>query len=250
MLELGIDQQYHRLRFDNDSTFTRNNLFLIGNWKIKPRKSLKFNALAHFGVLDNAGDYRLEANTEIQYGDWGKLTGSFVNQLYEPSIVQEQFRINFAEVWEENFDKTLSTSVKGNLEIPRLNLSFGLNYHLLNNYVYFDSSAFANQTSLPISILQFYGKLNLKLYKFHLDNLVGFQTISESFLPLPKFYGESSFYFQDYIFGDKMGFKNRCGCSARRKSYSFDLSSAGRSISSAKSANHSKLSCPPPVLPF
>ena len=206
LFEIGIDHQFHRIRQSPDSSIF-NNLFLFGNWKIKPRKSLKFNALAHFGVLKNAGDYRLEANTEINYDDWAKLTGSFVNQLYEPSLVQEQLNVNFISVWDRDFKKTLSTSVKGDLELPKLNLNLGLNYHLLNNFVYFDTLSFAKQTEVPISVLQFYTRLNLKLGKFYLDNLVGIQTVSERFLSLPNFYGESSLYFKDYIFKNKMGFK-------------------------------------------
>lgn len=207
LLKVGIDHQYHHFRYAPD-TFSRNNLFVFGNWKIEPSKSLKFDALAHFGVLDNAGDYRLEGNAEVKYGDWGKLTGSFVNQLYEPSVVQEKFNLTFQNIWdEEDFKKTLSTSIKGNLEIPKLKLNVGVNYHLLNNYIYYDTLAYARQTEVPISVLQFHTKLNLKLYKFHLDNLVGFQTVSERFLSLPKFYGESSFYFKDYIFKDKTAVK-------------------------------------------
>ena len=204
--EVGAEHQYHFINFEPD-TLRQNNLFLFGKWKFQPSKLLSLNTFAHFGILDNAGDYRAEANVNFNLEKWGILKGQFVNQLYEPSVLQQRFNFNVTPLWKEDFQKTLSTSIKGTLELPKLGLLAGTNYHLLNNYVFYNDSLRAEQTATPISILQVFGRLNLNLGKIHLDNLAGIQLISEDFLQLPPFYWEGSIYFKDYIFKNKLGVK-------------------------------------------
>jgi len=204
--EVGAEHQYHFINFAPD-TLRRNNLFLYGKWKFQPSKLLAINTVAHFGILDNAGDYRAEADLTFNVENWGILKGQFVNQLYEPSILQEQFNFNITPFWNNDFQKTLSTSIKGTLELPKLGLLVGTNYHLLNNYIFYNDSIRAEQTSTPLSILQVFGKLDLKFYKFHLDNLAGFQFFSDDFMQRPPLYLESRFYFKDFIFKDKLGVK-------------------------------------------
>ncbi len=204
--EVGAEHQYHFINYAPD-TLRKNNLFLFGKWNFQPSQLLAIKTAAHFGILDNAGDYRAEADLTFNVEDWGILKGQFVNQLYEPSILQEQFNFNVSPFWNNDFQKTLSTSIKGTLELPKLGLMVGTRYHLLNNYIFYNDSIQAEQTATPLNILQVFGKLNLKLYKFHLDNLAGIQVFSEDFMQRPPLYLESSFYFKDYIFKDKLGVK-------------------------------------------
>jgi len=204
--EVGAEHQYHFINSEPD-TLRRNNLFLFGKWNFQPSKLLALKTAAHFGILDNAGDYRAEADLVFSVDDWGILKGQFVNQLYEPSIIQEKFNFNITPFWNNNFQKTLSTAIKGTLELPKLGLLVGAKYHLLNNYIFYNDSIRAEQASTPLNIFQVYGKLDLKLYKFHLDNLAGFQFFSEDFIQRPPLYLESRFYFKDYIFKDKLGVK-------------------------------------------
>ncbi len=204
--EVGANHQYHLINFAPD-TLRRNNLFLFGKWKFQPSKLLKLKTAAHFGILDNAGDYRIEANLDLNVEKWGVFRGKLINQLYEPSILQEQFNFNIASVYTKDFQKTLSNTIGGTLEIPKLNALVGANYHLINNYVFFNDSLRPQQSEEAINILQLFGKLNLKAWKFHLDNKAGIQVISSENLPLPPYYIESALYFQDYIFKDKLGLK-------------------------------------------
>lgn len=213
-LELGIDHQYHSIDLQPD-LITRNNLFLIGKWRVKPNKSLDFNALGHFGVFDNAGDYRVEGNVGIEIPKVGKVKGTFINQLNSPSVLHEKFNLNFEPLWDNDFTQTLSTTVKGSIQpaqiksgLFNLEIETGIKFDLLNNYIYFDSLSLPNQTAVPISIFKFWADVDLKFYKFHLDNFVAFQSFSESDLfQLPRFYSENSLYFEDYLFKDELGLK-------------------------------------------
>ena len=213
-LEAGIDHRFHSIDLQPE-TIKRNNLFLFGKWRVEPNKSLKFNALGHFGILDNAGDYRVEGKLGIEIPKVGKVKGSFINQLNSPSVLHERFNLNFEPLWENDFTQTLSTTVKGSIQpaqiksgLFNLNIETGIKYDLLNNYIYFDSLSVPNQTSIPISIFKFWADVDVQFYKFHLDNSVAFQSFSESNLfQLPRFYSENSFYFEDYLFKDELGLR-------------------------------------------
>lgn len=205
-LELGIIVDNHQLSFDN-SDETRNNLFLLGRWDFQPRPFLELKTYGHFGFADNAGDYRLKGDLSLDFGGWGKLDGLFISQLAEPTLLEERFSVNFSQVWDNNWKKTLNTTIGGTLSIPKLNLKGGVNYHLVNNMVYFDTLGFPQQTSLPVNMLQIFLEHKLRLWKIHLDNTFGIQTISESFIQLPEYFSRHTLSFKDDIFKDRLRFQ-------------------------------------------
>ncbi|MCB0663533.1 MAG: hypothetical protein KDC24_12385, partial [Saprospiraceae bacterium] len=204
--EAGALFDNHTLDFDNGNE-QRNNLFLLGRWHFQPKPFLQLKTYGHFGLADNAGDYKIQGDLLLDFGDWGKLEGLFINQLTEPTIVEERFSINFEDVWQNDFKKTLNTTIGGTLTIPKLGLTGGVHYHLVNNLVYFDTLGFPRQTSVPTNILQISIESKLKLWKFHLDNTFGLQTLSESYLQLPTYFSRHMLYFKDDIFKDRLRFQ-------------------------------------------
>lgn len=211
LLELGLVYSIHFLDQEpRDSTL--NNLFLTGKWNISFGERLRLETHGHLGLLDNRGDYRAQGNLTLDFGKFGQLRGEFINQLNSPSLIEHRFYVSQRPVWDNDFKQMLSTSVGGTYLVPALKLNISGRYHLLNNYIYFDTSGVSRQTGVPISILQLIVQKDFKLWNFHLDNTVALQNASEDFIRLPQIFAKHSFYYEGYWFkvlNVKLGFDLR-----------------------------------------
>jgi len=194
LLEVGV---LHNINFVNQepSDSTINNLFLTGKWNISLGQRLRLESYAHLGLLGATGDYRVNGNLRIDLGKFGALRAEFINQLYAPTLLQHRFYLSQRSLWNNNFNQTLSTTVGGSYTIPKLQVNLTARYHLLNHYLYFDSTGVAQQTGTPVSILQFIAQKDFHLWKFHFDNTVAFQQASEDFIRLPQLFGKHSLYY-------------------------------------------------------
>ncbi len=194
LLEVGL---LHSINFldqePRDSTI--NNLFITGKWNISLGQRLRLESYAHLGFLGATGDYRVNGNLLVDLGKWGALRGEFINQLYSPTLIQHRFYVSQRPIWNNDFKQTLSTTIGGSYTIPKLDINLTARYTLLNNYIYFDTTGFPQQTATPISILQFIAQKDFRLWAFHLDNLVAFQQASEDVIRLPQIFGKHSLYY-------------------------------------------------------
>lgn len=195
LLEAALIHTLNWVRLEPVDTVI-NNLFLTGRMVLNPRPVLRFEGQAHLGVLGNAGDYRLQAGLTLDLPKTGSLYIQFLNQLYSPTLVQHRFFISQREVWNNAFAKTLETGLSATLNIKPLQTEISGGYYLLNNLVYFDTLATPRQTGVPVSVLQLTLHQNLRLWKFHLDNTVVFQTASEPVIRLPQIFSKHSLYYE------------------------------------------------------
>ncbi len=195
LLEIGLTHAYHRANMEpRDSTI--NNLFLTGRWNIKLRDRLRLNTYAHFGLWDHAGDYQLKGTLALDLGKLGNLQLQALNQLYRPNLIQTTFYSSQTRLWKNNFDQTLETNLQATYRLPSIGLEASAAYHLINNFIYFDTDGFARQTGVPVSILQFIVKQDFKLGPMHLDNVFTAQTASEDVIRLPSIYTKHSLYYE------------------------------------------------------
>lgn len=199
LLEVGLVHSIHFLEQEPRDT-TLNNLFLTGKWNLNLGDRLRLETYGHLGVLDNVGDYRAEGKLLLDLKKAGQLQADFVNQLYSPNLIQHRFYVSQRPIWDNNFKQTLETSIGGTYSLPQFQLSVTGRYTLLNNYIYFDALSLAQQTSVPISILQLIVQKDFKVWNFHLDNTLAFQNASEDFIRLPQIFGKHSFYYQGFWF--------------------------------------------------
>lgn len=173
-----------------------NSLFLTGRINFSPTKTLRVEGNGHLGILGNAGDYRVTGELEFNLPKTAALRLHFLSQLYSPTLVQHRFYLSHRNVWDNDFSKTLETGLSATLALPPLNLEVTGAYNLLNNFVYFDSTAMPAQTSVPLSILQLRLSQRTRLWKFHLDNTVVLQKASEPVLRLPEVFSKHSLYYE------------------------------------------------------
>jgi Putative porin len=198
--EVGLIHAFHNINQENGGKNLQN-LIAKGRWNYTPNDNLRLETYAHFNILGyNLGDYRLTGELFLNLKNIGNLTVKAVNQLSEPSYLQDDLVLTQKPFWSNNFKKTLETNLSGTIAVPRLRFDATVAYTLLNNYVYFNDSAFAKQTSTPLSILQLIVNQNFKLGKFHLDNSLAFQKPTEDIIRLPAFYTKNSVYWEGKLF--------------------------------------------------
>lgn len=203
LLELGIDHTFHWVQQEPES-FTVNNLFLTGKWHYLPTKFLRLETYGHLGILDNIGDFRAEGKLTLSLGNLGELSGKFINQLAEPSLIYRRWLISQQPVWENVLSKVLESRLEATYAIPQRRFSVTGAYHLVTNAVYFDTLGQAQQASAALSVLQLMVKKDLTVGKFHLDNQVVLQRSSEDFVRLPELFGKHSLYYKDKWFKQVM----------------------------------------------
>ena len=202
--EVGITHQFSNVNQELGGR-NFNNVLLRGRWNFTPSDNLRVETYAHFDVLGyNVGDYRLSGELFYNVKNIGSLTIRGVNQLYEPSLIQNNIVITQRSFWENSFKKTLETNVSGTLSIPKAGFEGTFAYGLLNNYIYFDKTATPQQATGPLSILQLILTENVKLGRFHLDNTIAFQKPTEKFMRLPDLYTKNSLYTEGKIFKQAM----------------------------------------------
>ena len=195
LLEVGAVHTLHWLE-EAGADSTINNLFLTGRVRINPSERLLLNLYGHFGLWDNAGDYRLSGELFFDFKKVGQLRLNAINQLYLPTLMQHRLNLSEQPVYSNNFDKTLSTTLSGAYSLPQWKLELTAQYQLLNNYIYFDTLGLPSQTGIPISIAQLIVKKDFSLFwNLHLDNVLALQQSSEDFIRLPSIYSKHSFYY-------------------------------------------------------
>lgn len=181
----------------------RNDLFVTARLNTKLREYFDLDANAQIGIGSNAGDYTLSGKLSSGIQDKASLVVTAMQQLYKPTLIQQQLFVSHDNIWDLQLRRTLETNVGGELTIPFLKLNGGVRYHLINNFIYFDDKAQPAQTNQALNIVQAYGKHKLTLGKFHFINEVAFQSTPSGFLPLPRIIARHNWYYQNYFFKAK-----------------------------------------------
>lgn len=198
LLEAGLTHTLHFVTQENEKR-TLNNLFLYGRFNFNPKNRLKINTYFHYGVLANLGDYRVNGTLEYNLPTLGSLEVGLIQQAYSTGLIANRLILSETVVWDNDFNKVFETSLKAKLKIPRLEMEISGQYHLINNYQYFGADGTPEQTGTAISVGQLMLKKHFKFWKFHLDNTVILQQISNPVLRMPRLLTKQSFYFSGYL---------------------------------------------------
>ncbi|MFT6705262.1 MAG: hypothetical protein ACJATF_000083 [Flavobacteriales bacterium] len=199
--EVGIRHSLHFLHQEARDT-TIKNLFLQGSWNIAPTKRLNIKTYADLGLIDNAGDYHLHVDLFFDLQKAGQVKARVAHQSYSPNLMEYQHLLSQQVVWKNDFDKTFETNISLIYSLPRFNLALIGEYHLLNNYTFYNADGFAEQYNSPLSIGQLTLKKKFSVWKIHLNNQVTLQQISKNVIRLPELYSLHSLYYDDLLFND------------------------------------------------
>ncbi len=142
----------------------------------------------------------------------GELHLQAVNQLYAPSLMSSRFYVFQKEMWKNDFNKTLETSLSGTYTLPEFHFSITGQYHLISDLIYFDNKSLPRQSG-AFSVFQFMLRKNFHLGVLHLENWAGLQQSTSDILRLPNVYTKHSLYLEGKIFKKVM--LTRIGVDAR-----------------------------------
>ncbi len=213
LLEVGLLHSLNVVNQEPVDTANLQNLFLMGSFNFSPNDRIRIRTYGHLGIGANAGDFRLSGDLFLNFKKIGKLQLEAVNQLSTPSLLSHRFYISAQKIWENDFSKTLETSLKGTYSLPAFDFSISGQYHLVDNLVYFDTASIARQNSGVVSIFQLTIQKGFHAGPVHLENWLGIQESTSDVLRLPTFYSKHSLYFEGLIF--KKAMLARFGVDAR-----------------------------------
>ncbi len=205
VLEAGA---WHRLTWLDQEVGQQslNDLSLKGKLytPIQNKQLLNLDAEAQVGIGRNAGDYNLRAKLGLNFGRAGLLEGQILNQRFSPMHLAQNYTLNRAVFWQNNFRKSLETSILVNYSLPLAKLELFFASHTIGAMVYFDTLATPQQASSPYSMVQLGLKHQLKVWRFHLDNQVVWQKGNSDLIRVPELFIRSQFYFESRVFKKRM----------------------------------------------
>ena len=99
-------------------------------------------------------------------------------------------------VWNNDFSKTRSVGVGGEISIPWTRTRASVNVENIQNQIYFNEQALPAQFSGNTQVFSVNLEQNFKFRALHWDNRITYQTSTqESVIPLPKLAISSNLYF-------------------------------------------------------
>jgi len=199
LLEVGLVHSLHLIDQEPLSRRTQNDLFLTGRLNFSPGERMQLHSYAHLGLGADAGDLRLSGELFLDLKKMGNLRLEAVNQLYAPSLLDQQFYVTEQALWNNDFQKTLETSLSATYALPQYRFSLTGQYHLLSNLVYFDTTGLPRQSG-AFSVLQLVLRKDFQAGGWHLESWAGLQKVTTEVLPLPQLYSRHSLYWQGRVF--------------------------------------------------
>lgn len=170
---------------------SRSLLWVGGRLKKDQGSILKYAANARFGLIgDVVGDLELDGVIKTRFklfGDSVRISAnaSFSNTA-QPYLIQKYISNHF--IWDNDFGKTRSYKVGGELVIPWTKTTIAADVENIQNYVFFNSSSLPQQYGGNIQVFSARLSQLFKVGILNWNNTVYYQKSSnESVLPLPQF---------------------------------------------------------------
>lgn len=175
------------------------NYFWVGGQLTKQKGSiLTYQANARFGLIgDVAGDVEITGEVATRFKLFGDTVSIIANGHFkntaQPYLLQHYRSNHF--VWNNDFGKTRSFRVGGELTIPWTRTKLKVGFENLQNYVYFDKNSLPRQEGGNIQIFAATLEQKLKFGIWNWDNSIIYQTSSnQAVLPLPELSIYSNMY--------------------------------------------------------
>lgn len=169
----------------------KQNLLWVGAQLTKQQGRLfNYNVTGEIGLVGPAAG-EIKVNGEITtriplFGDTVPVRafGHFTN-LSAPWLMQHYWSNHF--MWDNNFHKTRSLRLGGEIAIPWTNTRFSAAVENVQNQLYFDENALPAQYGGSAQVFSATLRQNFKFGVLHWDNLVTYQTCTQdAVIPMPK----------------------------------------------------------------
>ncbi|MBE6314369.1 MAG: hypothetical protein E7079_05415 [Bacteroidales bacterium] len=181
-----------------DPKGTQNLLWVGGRITKQQGSILTYNADAKFGLIgDVIGDIDISGDIATRFKLFGdtvsiKANGHFRNTA-QPYLIQHYISNNFA--WDNDFGKTRSFKVGGELTIPWTRTIISAGFENIQNHVYFDKNGLPAQEKDNIQVFSATLLQRIKFGIWNWDNSITYQTSSKSeVIPIPTLAIYSNMY--------------------------------------------------------
>ena len=184
--------------------FYSNNLKVGGVLSKEEGKYIKYNFNGYVYVLGpQIGEFGLYGNI---YGFFNigkepfEVSGGAAFMKNSNFSLEGKYLSNhFA--WLNNFDFFYQTQFNGRLSMPKRNISVGVNFENISNYIYYGYDAKPAQYDGNIQVLAIDATINLKAWWLHWDNKLVYQmTSNPELLPLPDLALYTNLYYKGVWF--------------------------------------------------
>jgi hypothetical protein len=204
VLAVGLAHSYFDLYQEpRDSAFS--NLFATGDFSITPSERFALKANGSLGLLSNFGEYLVNGEIALGFGKVGQLRAGLLSQRRPPSLLHHRLFVSKRLLWQNDFEKPLETSLFAAYALPLIGLELTARTHLINNYLYFDQSGVAAQTTSPVQVVQFIVTENFNLGPVRFENTAALQQTNRSeVVRLPRWFTKNSLYFAGKIFKKRL----------------------------------------------
>ncbi|MGB1217672.1 MAG: putative porin, partial [Saprospiraceae bacterium] len=199
LLRVGLIQSYDKIKQEPKDT-DLNNLFIFGEWKYRPTKFLALDIYAKYGIGDAGSDYLIRGNLNLNLGKVGKFQAKILNQRYSTDILHQSLYISKRQVYQNNFVKPITTSIGATYHLPLTKTKLSVNYHLINNYVYYDTLSIPQQVSSALSVLQFVAQQDFRFGIFGMENTVALQYANDDYIRVPLLSLKNSTFVEGRVF--------------------------------------------------
>jgi len=148
-----------------------------GQWEYQANAQL-------FLTGDAVGNFNINAFVGKDLGKWGNFSGGFKQNLSNAPYTYTTFNTDF---YRKSYDlgKVSVTQIWAKTVIDKLKLELGANNYLISNYIYYDDKNTVQQEGTAFSVMQVYGRKDIKLRSFHFNNEVVWQKATEAPINLP-----------------------------------------------------------------
>lgn len=185
-------------------SFTEHLLWVGGRINKQKGAVLLYNADAKFGLSGSvAGDIEINGDISTRFRMLGdtvaiRAYGFFHNKA--PSYLLQHYISNHF-IWNNDFGKTRSFRVGGELTIPWTRTVISAGVENVQNYVYFNSSSRPEQYGGSVQIFSARLDQKLKFGIWHWDNTITYQASSKNnIIPLPALSIYSNMYLKFIAF--------------------------------------------------
>jgi len=176
------------------------NLFLKGGVNTRLRDRFELDVNGHFGLAASRFDHMIEGTLSFQLPGIGMVKTGLVNQRNGVAQIANELYITQRQVWNNNFDKEITTKLYGRLYVEKINLNIEAAYMLLNNYVYFDSTFTPRQSADALNIAMISASQKWHIGRIYNQNTVVLQQKNTALLRTPEWYTKHSLYYHGYLF--------------------------------------------------
>lgn len=186
--------------FNVSPTASRNFLWIGGRLQKDRGQILKYAASAKFGMIgDVVGDMELDGKITTKFklfGDTVRIAAdAYFHNLAQPYLLQHYISNHFA--WDNDFGKTRTYKIGGELHIPWTRTTIGAGVQNMQNLVYFNSESLPQQHGGNVQVFSARLEQLLKFGILNWNNTVYYQKSSnESVLPLPQLAIYSNLFMQ------------------------------------------------------